>query len=85
MKNDNIKEFNKLVQSNNRFIEASLISEKDVAELHYNMNPKQFTYNTDLSWYAYSENNNLLEYGYDSPTQLFNGICQKKFMNGWTV
>ena len=77
MKHDNINEFNKLVQFNNKFFDASLINNKDIAELYYNMNPKQFIYNKDLGWYAYNDNNILLEYGQNSPTQLLNDIANK--------
>jgi hypothetical protein len=42
LKHDNINEFNKLVQYNNKFFDASLINNKDIAELYYNMNSNQF-------------------------------------------
>jgi DNA polymerase elongation subunit (family B) len=77
LKQDNINEFNKLVQFNNKFFDASLINNKDIAELYYNMNPKQFIYNKNLGWYAYNDNNILLEYGQNSPTQLLNDISNK--------
>jgi hypothetical protein len=37
-----------LVQYNNKFFDASLINNKDIAELYYNMNPNQFIYNKNL-------------------------------------
>ena len=77
LKQDNINEFNKLVQFNNKFFDAALINNKDIAELYYNMNPKQFIYNKNLGWYAYNDNNILLEYGQNSPTLLLNDISSK--------
>ena len=77
LKHDNIVEFNKLVQFNNKFFDASLINNKDIAELYYNMNPNQFIYNKNLGWYAYNEYNILLEYGQNSPTLLLNDISSK--------
>jgi len=77
LKHDNINEFNKLVQYNNKFFDASLINNKDIAELYYNMNPNQFIYNKNLGWYAYNEYNILLEYGQNAPTLLLNDIASK--------
>jgi len=81
LKNDNIEEFNKLVSFNNNFFDSSLINNKDVAELYYNINPKQFIYNKNLGWYVYNDNNILLEYGKDAPPVLLNDIATK--MHDW--
>lgn len=77
LKYDNITEFNKLVQYNNKFFDASLINNKDIAELYYNMNPNQFIYNKNLGWYAYNEYNILLEYEQNAPTLLLNDVASK--------
>ena len=73
----NINEFNKLVQYNNKFFDASLINNKDIAELYYNMNPNQFIYNKNLGWYVYNEYNILLQYDKESPTLLLNDVASK--------
>ena len=77
LKQDNINEFNNLVQYNNLFFDSSLINNKDIAELYYNMNPYQFIYNKNLGWYMYNDNNILLEYGQNAPSLLLNDIASK--------
>lgn len=77
LKHDNITEFNKLVQYNNKFFDASLINNKDIAELYYNMNPNQFIYNKNLGWYVYNEYNILLQYDKEYPTLLLNDVASK--------
>jgi hypothetical protein len=57
---DKINEFNKLVQYKNHFFYSSLINNKDIAELYCNMNPNQFTHNTNLGWYAYTNMMNII-------------------------
>jgi uncharacterized FAD-dependent dehydrogenase len=41
LKQDNNEEFKRLVQYNNNFFDSSLINNKDIAELYYNMNTNQ--------------------------------------------
>ena len=77
LKQDNNEEFKKLVQYNNNFFDSSLINNKDIAELYYNMNTNQFIYNKNLGWYAYNEYNILLEYGQNAPTLLLNDVASK--------
>jgi hypothetical protein len=77
LKHDNINEFNKLVQYNNKFIDSSSINNEDIAELYYNMNPNQFIYNKKLGWYAYNEYNILLQYEKNAPTLLSYDIASK--------
>lgn len=77
LKKDNINEFNNLVQFNSLFFDSSLINNKDIAELYYNMNPNQFIYNKNLGWFVYNDNNILLEYGQNPPSLLLNDIANR--------
>ena len=77
LKLDNIEEFNKAITFNNTFFDSSLINNKDVANLYYNMNPNQFLFNINMGWYVYNENNILIEYGKKAPSILLNDISNK--------
>ena len=77
LKMDNIEEFNKAITFNNSFFDSSLINNKDVAILYYNMNPNQFLFNTNMGWYVYNKNNILEEYGKKAPSILLNDIANK--------
>jgi len=81
LKLDNIEEFNKAITFNNSFFDSSLINNKDVANLYYNMNPTQFIYNKNLGWHSYNEFNILIKYEKEHPPNLLNDIANK--MHDW--
>ena len=61
LKQDNLEEFNKIIKSKSDFFDDSLINNKDIAQLYYNMNPDQFLFNNKLGWFVYNEFNILIE------------------------
>ena len=77
LKQDNLEEFNKIIKSKSDFFDDSLINNKDIAQLYYNMNPDQFLFNNKLGWYVYNEFNILIEYGRDPPSILLNDVATK--------
>jgi hypothetical protein len=77
LKHDNLEEFNKIIKSKSEFFDDSLINNKDIAQLYYNMNPDQFLFNNKLGWYVYNEFNILIEYGRDPPSILLNDVATK--------
>ena len=77
LKNDNIKEFNKLVQSNNRFFEASLINEKDVAELLIDLS-KKYQHERDTKDAPDNVINNLISFDPQYIDKTIEGITNIK-------
>ena len=77
LKQDNLEVFKNLMSKNNDFFDNKIINNKDLAELYFNMNPRQYIYNNNFGWYVYNKYNVLESFKKEAPPSLLNDISNK--------